>query len=285
MTLADLVKRTAGAMPSDDLQTRYLEAEVIVGHVLGLTREKLVAGSRVVVPAPDVEAVSRLVERRVGREPLAYITGHREFYGFDFLVDSRVLIPRPETELLVGEAIGLARRWEDGSGTIVDVGTGSGCIAVSLALNLPAVVIWATDVSTEALEVAGLNCRRHGVDTRIGLYCSDLLDGFSEPLDMIVANLPYVREDDFVALTPEINQYEPRMALLGGADGLDVIRRLVDQASKILRLGGYLLLEIGEGQAVSAGELVRQGLPGATVSMLRDLAGVERLVVAKLSVR
>ncbi len=227
----------------------------------------------------QVEGLRQLLERRLRGEPSAYITGHREFYGLDFMVDHRVLIPRPESELLVEKAIRLAR--SQAISKIADIGTGCGAIAISLAVNLPAATIYATDISSQALEVAGENCRRHGVTDRVILLQGDMLEPLPGPVDLIVANLPYVREADLPAGGPL--SFEPKLALNGGTDGLDKIRVLCRQAEEKLRNKGSMLLEIGEGQAEAVMAILHESFPSALIEIERDLAGIERVVSLRLT--
>jgi len=189
-----------------------------------------------------------------------------------------VLIPRPETELLVEKAIEISQR----RAVVADVGTGSGAIAVSLAVHLPQVLVYATDASPGALEVAARNCRRHGVEDRVHLLQGHLLEPLPEPVDLIAANLPYVSRAELAQLPPEINCYEPREALDGGPDGLDHIRRLLAQAGEHLKPGGVVLLEIGatQGQAVIA--LAQRHLSVARVEIVVDYAGLDRVVVVEM---
>jgi release factor glutamine methyltransferase len=192
-------------------------------------------------------ALAKLVDRRLKREPSAYILGHREFYGLDFYVDSSVLIPRPETELLVEEAFShVWQNFPSGDPMIADIGTGSGAIAVSLARSLPKASVCGVDISPRALDIAALNCIRHNV--RVELLAGDLLAPLSQPVDMIVANLPYVADGDMAGLSDEIREYEPSVALAGGGDGLDIVRRLIVDAPERLKPGGAVLVEVAPAQ-------------------------------------
>jgi release factor glutamine methyltransferase len=220
-----------------------------------------------------------LIERRLNHEPTAYITGHREFYGLDFYVDRNVLIPRPESELLVEKALGLAQK--QAVSAIAEVGTGCGAIAISLALNLPQAKIYATDISATALEVARLNCQKHGVAERICLLSGDMLDPLPEPVDLIVANLPYVSQSEL----SQVNtlNHEPSLALDGGPDGLEKIRRLGTEIGDKLRPGGHLLLEIGQGQKRAVTTFLRGLFPSAEIAVAPDLSGIDRVMCLSLS--
>jgi release factor glutamine methyltransferase len=270
----------AGARLRDTgIEDAPLEGEVLLRHVLGLDRARLFSHLDEDMSHRQEEGLERVLERRRQGEPVAYITGHREFYGLDFIVNRNVLIPRPETELLVEKAIDSAR--EGDVRKIADIGTGSGAIAVSLAVNLPAVTVYATDISARALAVAGKNCRRHGVSGRVVLLRGDLLEPLPGPVDLIIANLPYVRAVDLKA--GSLLSYEPALALDGGEDGLDGISIFCRGASSKLRPGGGLMLEVGQGQAENVRELLRKVFPGAVIETGCDLAGIERMVSLRLT--
>jgi release factor glutamine methyltransferase len=259
-----------------------LEAEVLLRHVLGIDRAGFLARRNDDLSPEAAARLSALLQRRLAREPLAYITGQREFYGLDFFVDRRVLIPRPETEGLVERALARVPNSAQSSElwpVIADVGTGSGCIAVALAVHLPAACILATDVSAEALALAQQNARRHGVDRRITFLHGDLLDPLTEKVDVIVSNPPYIASAQLEGLQAEISRYEPRAALDGGPDGLDVIRRLLGQAPGRINPGGLLGIEIGDGLGREAARLARAAFPGAIVCVENDLAGLERYLI------
>jgi release factor glutamine methyltransferase len=213
---------------------------------------------------------------------VAYITGHREFYGLNFLVDRRVLIPRPETELLVDEALAWLRGRFGQRLTVADAGTGSGAIAVAIARKYPGGTVYATDASPGALAVAAENAERLGVAGRVMLLEGDLLTPLRVRVDLIVANLPYVREDQmplWCGATQVELAFEPFDALCGGPDGLDVIRRLLQQAPQYLNPGGAVMLEIGADQGHAAEALAKEAFPQARVRVKKDLAGLDRLVV------
>jgi len=193
------------------------------------------------------------------------------------VVDQRVLIPRPETETLVEVALTTAR--ERQFSMVADAGVGSGAVAIALAVNLPRIEVYATDSSSDALAVAEENCRRHQVLDRVHLLQGDLLEPLPEPVELIVSNPPYVSQDEVKTLEPEITDFEPVQALDGGVDGLDQIRRLLEQAGPCLEPSGMLCLEIGASQALAVSEIVRGEFPRATVGVVRDLAGLDRVVI------
>jgi len=263
-----------GLLAGNNIEDASLESEILLRHTLRISRTQLYLDLNRELSLEQGEILRHLIKRRLRNEPSAYITGHREFYGFDFYVDHSVLIPRPESELLVEKAINLAQNRT--ISTIAEVGTGCGAIAISLALNLPEVAIYATDISAQALEVARFNCQQHGVTDRICFLQGDMLDPLPEPVDLIVANLPYVRESE---LSREGSlSFEPVLALNGGTDGVEKIDRLCHQASDKLHLEGCLLLEIGQGQGKAVAALLRGLFPSAQVEVAPDLGGIERVV-------
>jgi release factor glutamine methyltransferase len=271
------------ALSKSVLDSPRLDAEILLTHALGITRAQLHAHPQSRLSPAELTSYRQLIERRTLHEPVAYIVGHKEFYGLDLLVDDRVLIPRPETELLVEKAIEMSKqRPVDIKQLLVaDIGTGSGAIAVSLAMHLPQAVVYATDASPEALEVAASNCRRHRVEDRVHPLQGHLLEPLPEPVDLIAANLPYVSEVELAQLPPEMNLYEPREALNGGPDGLDHIRHLLAQAKGHLKPGGVVLLEIGATQGEAVVALTKRHFPAARVEIMQDYAGLDRVVMVE----
>ena len=256
-----------------------LDAEVLARHVLDCDRATLLTRARDPLPSAFDRLYHALIARRVAREPVAYIVGHREFWGLEFDVTPAVLIPRPETELIVEEALAsLPRR--DIVRHIIDVGTGSGCLAVTLAVEFPPASVTATDTSHEALAVAYRNADRHNVIGRITFVQADVLKDLTEPADLIVSNPPYVPAGDAATLQAEVARYEPASALYGGPDGLDVIRRLVGSARQHLAAGGWLIIEFGFGQEAAVREVAREA--GWNVARIRsDLQGIPRVAVLR----
>jgi release factor glutamine methyltransferase len=209
---------------------------------------------------------------------MAYVVGHTEFYALDFLTDRRALIPRPETEQLVELALARIKSQISSKPQIVDVGTGSGCIVVALAVGLPDAHFIATDISADALALAHENARRHKVSSRIQFLRGDLLAPVPLRAEGAVANLPYVTTAEWQSLPRHIREHEPRIALDGGADGLDLIRRLFSQAPRYVKPDGWVLLEIGATQGAAVSALARQVFPLAAVNLHRDYAGLTRVV-------
>ena len=270
-----------GRLESAGVPEARLESEVMLTDVLGVPRHRLYAYQDDVIPEGAVERLEGVVRRRLRREPLAYILGHREFYGVDLKIGPGVMVPRPETEMLVERALLVClERMEMPGLAVADVGTGSGGIAVSLAMHLPGVRLYATDVSAEALGVARVNVEKFGLGGRITLLEGDLLEPLPGRVDVVVANLPYIPSARLEELQPELG-WEPRVALDGGVDGLDGLRRLMGQAAGRLATDGVMLLEIDEGQGELLSRLAGRLFPGAAVSVENDLAGLERLLVVE----
>lgn len=260
-----------------------LDAEILLAEALGVSRAYLHARPEKGLPLEARDEFADWVGRRAQREPLAYIVGHREFYGLEFMITPAVLVPRPETEHVVEKVLTLARaRSEDEGVRIADVGTGSGAIAVAVVVHLPRAQAWALDSSGEALDVARVNAERHGVADRVHCIQSDLLAALPQPVDIVAANLPYISDAEWDGLAPEIRLYEPEMALRGGADGLEVVRALIRQAPGHLLPGGALVLEIGAEQGQAVQEFAQRILPGATTRLVQDYAGLDRVVVVRL---
>jgi release factor glutamine methyltransferase len=257
-----------------------IDARVLAEHLLGWDAARYFTDGHRPGPAGFEAAYGAAIARRAAREPVAYITGSREFWGLSFVVSPSVLIPRPETELIVETALELFPSPEADL-RVADVCTGCGCLAVALAHERPRARFVATDLSADAIGVARVNAERHGVADRIEFRATNLLDGVSGPFDLIVANPPYVREQHRRILQPEVREHEPGLALFGGGDGLDVIRPLVPAAADRLRPGGLLLFEFACGQDVEIEELI-SATPGLTFVRLRpDLQGIPRTAIAR----
>ena len=279
MTLRQALSRARQLLASHNIMDARLESELLLRQVLRISQVELYQDLDCQLSPKEEVDFERLIKRRLGGEPTAYITGHREFYGLDFYVDRRVLIPRPESELLVEKTLCLAQNHP--VSTIADIGTGCGAIAISLALNLPQAKIYATDISAPALKVARVNCQRHWVAGRVCLLAGDMLDPLPEPVDLIVANLPYVRELEVSQMG--LANFEPQLALSGGWDGLEKICRLCREVNDKLRPEGYLLLEIGQGQSGAVTGFLRSLFPSAKIEITPDLSGIDRVVSLNLA--
>jgi release factor glutamine methyltransferase len=279
MSAARFLERGADELGRAGITEARLEAELLLRHALGCTRESLLTRLQEPVPAEATGHFFQLVERRRGRVPVQYIIGTQDFYGLSFHVTPAVLIPRPETEGVVEQT---ALAFENARAPrIADIGCGSGCIAVALAHILRDAELVAIDRSKAALAIARENALRHGVVARVEFLESDLLEAVADSdLDAVVSNPPYIPDEELAGLEPEVTEHEPRDALSGGADGLDVIRRLLPQVHQALKPGGLLVLEIGHGQSQAVETLLRE----AALEHERtvpDLAGIPRIVIAR----
>jgi release factor glutamine methyltransferase len=275
--LADVSARLA--LLSD---TPSLEAQVLLAHTLQKPRAWVLAHPEIELSLAQKQELEHISARRQKGEPLPYILGHWEFFGLDLIVTPAVLIPRPETEMLVERALEWLRShpaclWA------ADVGTGSGCIAIALAAHIPDLQVLAADLSPQALDIARQNAARHGVAERITFIQADLLDlmGEFQPFDLITANLPYIPRQTLSELP--ISQYEPALALDGGPDGLDLISRLLTQTPAYLSPHGCLLMEIEARQGASVSSLTQAAFPHTQVQLLPDLAGYDRVIKMDLS--
>ena len=277
MTLKQALSRARGILAAGNIEDARLESELLIRHTLKISQVQLYLDLDRKLSPNQEQTFWQLIRRRLGGEPTAYITKHREFYGLDFYVSPDVLIPRPESELLVEMAVDLIQNRP--VPTIAEIGTGCGAVAISLALKLPRAKIYATDISALALKVALFNCQRHGVVDRICLLHGDMLDPLPEPVDLVVANLPYVSELEL----PESANFEPLLALDGGSDGLEKIYQLCQQVTDMLRPDGYLLLEIGQGQGKGVTTYLHSLFSSAKIKIAPDLSGIERVVSLRLT--
>ncbi len=285
MTFAEAINYAAAKFSAAGIGTPRLDAEVLLRHVLNKDRAWMLAHFRDRL-GEDLHCVfERAVERRARREPLQYITGKQEFWGLEFAVSPEVLIPRPETELII-EAVLNSMQDRGQAFTLVDLCTGSGCIAVVLAKELPQARIIATDKSAGALAVARENARSHNVVNRILFYEGDLtaplesldIDG---QVDIIVSNPPYVQSGDYPVLQPEVRDYEPALALFAGPAGTEVQQRIINAAIRYLKSDGLLIVEMGVGQAETLANKLKENGQYRSFDILRDLAGIERVLAAR----
>jgi release factor glutamine methyltransferase len=273
----DALGGAVDALRAVGIDTPQLDAEVLLAEATGWDRARLVAEPEAGVPADAGRRFGEMVRRRLRREPVAYILGRKGFRNLELAVDRRVLVPRPETELLVELAVEL------GPGRVLDVGTGSGAIALAIADELPGCEVVATDTSPAALEVARANAERLGLAERVRFVEGTVPEG--DVFDFVVANLPYVPEPDWASLQPEVRDWEPREALLAGPDGLEAIcaaipacvRCLSGSAPQKANAAGALALEVGEGQAGAVAEMLRDA-GFRSVEARKDLAGIDRVV-------
>ncbi|MCH7745815.1 MAG: peptide chain release factor N(5)-glutamine methyltransferase [Chloroflexi bacterium] len=282
MKVRELLLQITQLLSDNQTPDSHIEAEVLLRHILGMERAEFFAALAEHLSSHQCDQVRNLAKRRLDGEPLAYITGHREFYGLDFVVNPHVLIPRQETELLVECVLEHCSRPQATKDLrIADIGTGSGAIAIAIAANLPHAQLYATDCDPNALAVAEINCRKHGLEDRVRLSQGDLLDALEAPVDVIVSNPPYITTAEIPLLAPEVRR-EPNHALDGGPDGLNVIRRLYRQTPAFIRDGGCILVEIAPEQLESVMQLGREEFSNAEISFRRDMLGLPRVVIVSL---
>jgi release factor glutamine methyltransferase len=283
--VARLLDWTRGYFEKHGVESPRLCAEILLAHAMGCERIELYTRHNAV---PGEEVLGKLrssVREAAAGRPIAHLTGTKEFFSLQFWVTPDVLIPRPETEVLVERMIRLARHGREKIESILDVGTGSGCIAVSLAKNLPAVSVFAGDISEAALEVARRNAERHGLLERIEFRAGDLYEPWGPDcrFDAIVSNPPYVAESEAASLPVSVRDFEPGVALFAGADGLDVLRRLIAEAPQYLKPRGHLLTEVAYHQSVAVRSLLSESLWSDIVTY-RDALQHERVVHARCRV-
>jgi release factor glutamine methyltransferase len=280
MTLTQALRQSAHALSVNGIDDSRIEARILLGHITKLSPVQIYTLTEQALSHEQERALHELVERRLRQEPTAYIVNHREFYGIDFYVDSRVLIPRPETELLVDAALEFFKNGTclPSQPLIADIGTGCGAIAISLALNLLRSKIYAIDSSYSAIEVARLNCEHHKVTRQVTLLQGDLLEPVPETVDLIVANLPYIKSSELESLSPEITRFEPRTAIDGGKNGLKCIHRLLEQTENKISRRGCILLEIGQNQEQDIISLIHGLLKKVNFTLIPDLNGINRVI-------
>ena len=283
-TILRLLQWTTEYLQQHGSATARLDAEVLLAHARGCGRIDLYTSFDELASEELRERFRQLVRRRSEGEPVAYLVGQREFFSLPFQVSPDVLIPRPETEHLVTALLDRAKERPDAPLEILDIGTGSGCIAVTAAVHLPKARITAVDIQGEALRVAEANARQHGVADRITFLQADLLEGLaairSEPLDIIVSNPPYIAQEEASLMPPEVREHEPAIALFAGPEGTEVFARLIEQAARWTRAGGWLLAEINALRADRFVSLLEGSPHWQQVQLIRDLAGLPRVVQA-----
>jgi release factor glutamine methyltransferase len=278
--LMQLRRYAIDRLTAADVDAPRLTAEVVLAHALEISRTQLLARPDRPLTPDQLARVQHNLDRLVNNEPLAYVVGHREFYDVDLLTDARALIPRPETECLIEQALKTLAGHP--LPVIADIGTGCGAIAVTLARHLPRAAVIATDLSPDALDLARENARRIGVADRIDFRVGSLLEPVAEALDLLAANLPYIDDKDWPYLAKTIRGYEPKMAFTGGPDGLDLVRQLLRAAPRVMRPGSLILLEIGAYHGDVVTGIARQHFPQANIDIKPDYAGLDRLAVIEV---
>jgi len=284
LTLNQAIRVAAEKLSQAGVATARLDAEVLLSHILNRDRAWLITHIHDALDAGNSALFDDAIVRRAKREPLQHIIGKQEFWGLDFIVTPDVLIPRPETELVVESAVKTGR--DITAPVIIDLCTGSGCIAISLATALPAARFFAVDISERALAIARENARGHGVSDRVRFLEGDLFGPLDEldirgRVDMIVSNPPYVRSAELDALQAEVRDYEPETALIAGPEGTEVHQRIISSAPEYLRQHGTLIMEMGIGQAEALAGMFKTSDAYNSVEILKDLAGIDRVIVAQ----
>lgn len=280
--IANLVAETSIKLAQVGITTGRLDAELLLMAAMVTSKENLIKNWTKKIKDEDFERFQVLLARRLNHEPVAYITGKKEFHGHNFMVDKRVLVPRPESEIIVEQAIGFIKKWASGGVqlTMADVGTGCGAIALSIAKSINFVRIFGIDSSEGALEVARINAQMMGLNAAVSFLHGDLLLPLPEPVHIVLANLPYLTQEQYQQLEPDITQYEPKAALIGeGEDALGHYRRLLSQIPQFLLQGGKVLMEMDPSQVNKLRALVIATLPAARIEILKDLRGLDRIMV------
>jgi release factor glutamine methyltransferase len=283
MTIGEALHEVTSILTTHNIEDSHIEARALLGFILDMSPAELYTYPEHTLDDDQIASLHTLLDRRIQHEPLAYITQEKEFYGLKFYIDKRVLIPRPETEFLVEKALEILNSEENLSATnntlrVADIGTGSGIVAICIALNAPHVKIYATDISGDSLEVAIYNGERYNVTDRISFLKGSLLEPLEQPVDLLTANLPYVLSRELSLLCPEIKYYEPGIALDGGPEGLDKIGALIKGIRGKIRHNGHLLLEIGANQEHQIVSIVNQYLHNTSIDILQDYNGLPRIV-------
>lgn len=288
-TIKALLEITTDYLKKKEIESPRLTAEILLAHQLDINRVKLYLDFERPLNDREVSGYRSLIRRRLSREPIQYITGVQEFWSMEFAVDPMVLIPRPESELLVEQVVALhkEKRSPDGLSTrILDLGTGSGVLAIALARELEDASFWASDISQEAIDRAIVNSKRHGVEDRIQFIVGDLLQPFMDldfTFDVIISNPPYIASEDFDTLPPEIRDHEPRIALDGRKEGMFFIEKIIREGSDHLNPNGWLLIEMDPGQITKALKLIEMSNGYAEKKCIRDYSNHCRVVMAQKS--
>jgi release factor glutamine methyltransferase len=285
-SLSEAFAAAAATLRAGGIDTPELDARLLLCHAAGLSHEAYVAGAREPLRADAARRLDQTLARRLACEPVSRITGTREFYGRSFALGPAALDPRPDTETLIEAALALAdeQGWRDRPVRLLDLGTGTGCILITLLAELPRATGLGTDRSEAALDIAAANAMRLGVGDRAAFLAADWLEAVAGTFDLVLSNPPYIASGEIQGLAPEVRAYDPRLALDGGADGLDAYRRIAAGAAKVLAPQGRLMVEIGAGQAEAVTGMFRAAglrLDGPEPGV-RDLAGRPRVVIARV---
>lgn len=284
MTILETLNWTTNYLRDHGIDHPRLNAELLLASSMNISREKLYVQLQSQMPEEERRGLEGLIRRRISGEPLQYILGHQEFWSIDLKVDPYVLIPRPETEVLVAAGLSILLKIASNKiPSVLELGTGSGAITIALAREAGDVSFIATDISTDALRVAEENARSVGVLNKIEFVKGDLFKPLpiKETFDLILSNPPYIRRSEWKGLMREVRDYEPRIALDGGEDGLDFYRKMISQAPSYLKNKGWLLMEVGSGQADRVSEMIEARGGFQKPERVKDLSGIERVVKAQ----
>jgi release factor glutamine methyltransferase len=279
--LGEILKMLENQLQKCHVSTPRLDAEILVGHYVNRDRAALYRNGDYQLTEKELQDLRTGAGRRIKGEPIAYITGIKEFFSLEFEVTHHVLIPRPETEILIEEVLKLTENETLPRGNVLEVGTGNGAISIALATKLSQMNFFAIDISQEALSIAKRNARKHDVDERIFFFCGNLFEPISEQFDIIVSNPPYISEEEYKHISPEIRDYEPRDALIAGPDGTEFHQKLITNSDTYLRKGGWLVMEMGYGQWKTVERLLRESQKYDYIGFQYDYAGIERVAKAR----
>lgn len=289
MNLKEILKKGIQVLKEANIEAPAIDAGVILCHVTGFDRSFIYTHGENVPERSKEAQFFRLIKERASGKPLQYITGHQEFMSLDFNVNSSVLIPRQDTEILVEAVIEFAKKTEAAKLNVLDMGTGSGCIAISIAHYIKGCYVTAVDISAEALKLARENAARVGVQDRVTFLQSDLFQGFSlscknnNLFDIIVSNPPYITSDEMSKLDRQVKDFEPILALSGGEDGLTYYKKIISESGKFLNSGGLLAFEVGYNQAAQVSHLMEEGF--SDINVIKDLSGTNRVVTGKAIIK
>ncbi len=281
MKVRKLLNEATRNFEGEGIPSARLDAEVLLSSFLGQDRLEFLKNPEMSISEPQMVSFKEIVARRLQWEPVAYITGRKEFWSLPLEVNSAVLIPRPDTEILVEEALGICRKIDYPEMKIIDIGTGSGAIAIALAKEMPQAQVMATDISAAALRVARKNALNLGLENKIDFCRSDLFDSVDDFFDIIVCNPPYISAQEYEKLPPGVKDYEPQDALLAGKSGTEFYERLVYQAGNNFKKNGWLLLEIGATQEKSVRKIIEDSGIYDNIGVRRDYAGLPRVIRAR----
>jgi len=290
LTIKELLEVTTDYLKKKEIENPRLSAEILLAHQLGINRVKLYVCFDQPLNTNEITGYRSLIKRRLNREPIQYITGRQEFWSLDFIVGPQVLIPRPESELLVESVISLfkeGRLPQSGHIRILDLGTGCGAISISLARELNGASFWASDISQGALKTAGLNAQRHGVEDKIQFILGDLLRPFKAhgaTFDIILSNPPYIASDAFKSLPPEVRDHEPKLALDGRREGMFFIEKIIMEGADYLKLGGWILMEMDPLQTTKALRLIEESNHYSNKERIKDFSRRYRVVLGQKTV-